>query len=267
MVVTAACSFVGCASPLHRAERIATEADLRPLVLDGAGLHHRAFARTGPAREPLAIFIDGDGSPWVDGGTRVATDPTPHNPVALQLAAATPGPVLYLGRPCYFDFVSEEGCSAAAWTSERYSAQVVRSMTAAASRYVKEHGFKQVLLVGYSGGGTIAALMARDMPAVVGLVTVAGNLDPDSWTRLHGYLPLAGRNPALERPLPTGVLQLHLVGGRDRNVPYAVARRYLQRLPVTDVMQFEDFNHACCWTRVWPDVYARTRATLKARSR
>jgi pimeloyl-ACP methyl ester carboxylesterase len=262
IAATTACGFIGCASPLHRAERIAARGDLRPLVIDGAGLHHRAFARSGSAREPLVIFIEGDGSPWVDGGIRVATDPTPHSPLALELAAATPGPVLYLGRPCYFDFVSEKGCSGASWTSQRYCAELVGSMTAAATRYATGHGFKQVLLVGYSGGGTIAALMARDMPAVVGLVTVAGNLDPDTWARLHGYLPLSGRNPALEPALPMKLLQLHLVGGRDRNVPYAAASAYLQHLAPKDVMQFEDFDHACCWTRVWPAVYARMRARL-----
>lgn len=117
--------------------------------------------------------------------------------------------------------------------------------------------------MGYSGGGTLAALMARDLPHVTGLVTIAGNLDPDAWARLHGYLPLEGsRNPALEPPLPSRLLQWYLVGQRDTNVPPGATMRYFERVPPARVWSYPQFDHKCCWTRQWPSIFARISAEL-----
>lgn len=224
---------------------------MSPLVLRGGHFELRAFAVSRPPRDLLTVFIDGDGSPWIDGGRRISPDPTPRKPLGLRLALETPGSVLYLARPCYFA-LQGRGCSPDLWTSRRYSPEVVASLVAAAGRYAAAQGFRRVLLVGYSGGGTLAALMARTMPDAAGLVTVAGNLDPQAWTRLHGYLPLTGSlDPAVEPPL-RDLPQWHLVGGRDTNVPYAVAERYFARAPGARVLRYPDFSHVCCWVRAWP---------------
>jgi len=98
----------------------------------------------------LVVFMDGDGSPWIEGGRRIARDPTPHVPLALELAVRTPASVLYLGRPCYLEITRPPECSERLWTSQRYSRDVVASMSAAASAFTSEHHFKRVLLVGYS---------------------------------------------------------------------------------------------------------------------
>ena len=63
-------------------------------------------------------------------------------------------------------------------------------------------------------------LLAERFKQTRAVVTVAGNLDPDRWVAQHGYSPLVGSlNPARRPPLPSHILQLHFVGGRDRNVP------------------------------------------------
>src|SRR5258708_6960271 len=123
-------------------------------------------------------------------------------------------------------------CSGALWTSERYSREVVASMSAAAATYITEHHFEQVLIVGWSGGGTLAALMAADLPHVRGLVSIAGNLDRDTGARLNESLPLQGSlNPSLEPPLPADLKQWYLVGERDKKVPAAATARYFARVP------------------------------------
>ncbi len=43
--------------------------------------------RVQPGSGQLVIFIEGDGSPWVDGGRSVASDPSPKSAVALDLAS------------------------------------------------------------------------------------------------------------------------------------------------------------------------------------
>jgi pimeloyl-ACP methyl ester carboxylesterase len=256
--------LAACASSARHAQSLARRGGLTPLVLQGGAFELRAFAISRPPRDPLIVFIDGDGSPWVDGGRRISADPTPRMPLALDLALETPGSVLYLGRPCYFALQRQPVCSPVLWTSRRYSPEVVASLVAAASRYAAARRFRRILLVGYSGGGALAALMARTLPGTVGLVTIAGNLDPQTWARAHGYLPLMGSlDPALEPPL-RGLPQWHLVGGSDTNVPYRVSRRYFVRFPSARVLRYPSFGHVCCWVRAWPMAIAQILAELSA---
>jgi hypothetical protein len=122
-----------------------------------------------------------------------------------------------------------------------------------------------VLLVGYSGGGTLAVLMAARVVHIAGVVSVAGNLDPDAWTHRHHYLPLAGSlNPASQPPLPPDLPQWYLIGDRDTNVSYAMVGNYLDRVPQSRVWHFGDFDHSCCWGRAWPEVYAQIATQLRA---
>ncbi|MHB8813484.1 MAG: alpha/beta hydrolase family protein [Steroidobacteraceae bacterium] len=261
-----ALSLATCASPARHAQSLARRGGLTPLVLQGGAFELRAFAATRPPRDPLIVFIDGDGSPWLDHGRRISADPTPRMPLALDLALETPGSVLYLGRPCYFALQRPPVCSPALWTSRRYSPEVVASLVAAAGRYAAARHFRRILLVGYSGGGTLAALMVPTLPGTVGLVTIAGNLDPQAWTRSHGYLPLTGSlDPALEPPLGD-LPQWHFVGGRDTNVPYRVTTRYFVRFPSARVLRYPGFDHICCWVRAWPSAIAEILAELSAAS-
>lgn len=259
-----ALALAACASPARHAQSLARRGGLTPLVLQGGAFELRAFAATRPPRDPLIVFIDGDGSPWVDRGRRISADPTPRMPLALDLALETPGSVLYLGRPCYFALQRQPVCSPALWTARRYSPEVVASLVAAVSRYAAARHFRRILLVGYSGGGALAALMARTLPGTVGLVTIAGNLDPQAWARSHGYLPLTGSlDPALE-PALGDLPQWHFVGGRDTNVPYGVTKRYFARFPSARVLRYPGFGHVCCWTRAWPSAIAEILAELSA---
>jgi pimeloyl-ACP methyl ester carboxylesterase len=268
MIFVVLATFAGCAAPARRAQLLARQGGLVPVLLQGKRFQHHGFAALRADRDLLVLFIEGDGSPWVDGGRRIAADPTPRVPLALGLAAATQGSVLYLGRPCYLEPAMPPECTPEWWTTRRYSEEVVASMSAAATSFLTRHHFEHVLLVGYSGGGTLAALMARDLPGTVGLVSVAGNLDPDAWTRLHAYLPLEGSlNPALLPPLPASLKQWYLVGQRDTNVPAAATARYLERIAPERVWSYPRFDHACCWVGEWPVAFARVSAELSDKGR
>jgi pimeloyl-ACP methyl ester carboxylesterase len=259
-----ASGVVGCTvDPVRNSNGIARRAGFQPLELTGMGFSHTAYARLLRGDTDLVVVVEGDGLPWIGGGRVIATDPTPHRPIALQLAVRTPGSVLYLGRPCYFAARFDPSCESRWWTSQRYAVAVVASMCAAAQRFADEHQMKRMLLIGYSGGGTIAVLMAARMSRVSGVVSIAGNLDTDAWTRYHQYLALDGSlNPAREPQLPQSLPQLYLVGEHDANVPYETVSAYLQRVPPEDVWQFEAFDHSCCWVREWPSLFSRIRTAL-----
>ena len=248
----------GCATREQQADSVAARAGMSRTVLEGARFHHVSYERIVPGAV-LFIFVDGDGRPWVRGGRAMATDPTSRHPLLLDLAAQTrTGSTLYLGRPCYLGLARMPECQPSDWTSARYSTQVVQSLAAAANRFVSEHAIQEVVLIGHSGGGTLAVLMAPQVEHLRAVITIAGNLDVSAWSAFHAYLPLAGSlDPAAGRALPTGVTEIHLVGGADRNVPPQLMQRYLAVHPGALVWTYPTFNHECCWREAWPEVLPR----------
>jgi pimeloyl-ACP methyl ester carboxylesterase len=255
----------GCATPTRRAEQLAERHGLEVMTIPGTEFRHEAFARPDRASDMLWIFIEGDGSPYTNGGRSVSPDPSPHDPLALKLAIGSPGAVLYLGRPCYFSRRLDAGCSPVYWTTRRYSPEVVASMVAAVERY-RAGRYGSLVLVGYSGGGTLAVLMARqmhDQPAAV--ITLAANLDTESWTRWHHYLALENSlDPAALDMTQTVAPQWHLVGDRDVNVPPQLNQRYFARFPPNHVWHYASFSHNCCWAKQWPAIRVRLLAAFAA---
>jgi pimeloyl-ACP methyl ester carboxylesterase len=130
-------------------------------------------------------------------------------------------------------------------------------MVAALRGFLAAHPFHDVVLVGHSGGGTLAWLMATQVPETSAVVTAAANLDIDLWARLHGYSLLAGsQNPALMPPLPARIREVHYAGGRDRNVPPAVLESFAAGHPAARIVVIGDYDHECCWVARWPQLLA-----------
>jgi pimeloyl-ACP methyl ester carboxylesterase len=242
-----------CSSPFRQAETVAARAQLSRALLWGDRYHHVAYQRLGPGGL-LLIYIEGDGTPWTDGGRQIAADPTSRRPLALELAARTrTGSVLYLGRPCYLGLAATPECRPSDWTFDRYSSAVVSSLTAAANQFVRDHDIRNVVLIGHSGGGTLAILMAPKVLNLRAVVTIAANLDVKAWTAFHGYLPLSGSlDPADQPPISAPIVEVDMMGERDRDVPPALLGRYLGARPAAQRWTFPDFDHSCCWADSWP---------------
>jgi dienelactone hydrolase len=212
----------------------------------------------------LWVFLEGDGEPWVDGGRRIARDPSPKNALAFDLFKASSVPRAYLGRPCYFSHAHDVGCDPSMWTSARYGKAAVASTVAALETLIRENSTRRVILLGYSGGGTLAYLVAPHIPSVSAVITIAANLDIDAWTRAHGYLPLSDSdNPATVPALDRRITQIAIVGGRDVNVPQSSLRAFLDRQRPQEVWIYDDHDHACCWRRDWPSILKRIDERLE----
>ncbi|HEY3486890.1 MAG TPA: hypothetical protein VGL10_02385, partial [Gammaproteobacteria bacterium] len=93
------------------------------------------------------------------------------------------------------------------------------------------------------------------------VVTLAGNLDIDAWTRRHKYLPLSGSlNPLLQTPLPATIRQIHIVGADDDNVyPEFIAGFVKAQSNKADFRLYPHQGHICCWQEAWPDILAGLR--------
>jgi Serine hydrolase (FSH1) len=219
-----------CASrdPGENARRIAGPAHLRRESLQTGAFVLTSFVRFGDAREPLHIYIEGDGYAW-RSRTEPSRDPTPRRAMALQLAAKDPAAnVVYLARPCQF-IEHDSHCDVAYWTGKRYSRDVIASMDEAVSHYAALAPGQALQLIGYSGGGALAVLIAARRGDVESIRTVAGNLDVGEVMRLHGVSPLPlSLNPLSEASRVAAIPQIHFSGSRDRVVPPSIAQRFAQ---------------------------------------
>ncbi len=217
--------------------------------------------REGDTSKPTWVYIEGDGNAWINR-YRLSSDPTPDNPVALKLALSTHAEsVLYLGRPCQYLNYLEGECVSDLWSSHRYSKQIVDAFQARLDQYqATQPGLTQFILVGFSGGGVLAALIAEKRMDVAGLITVASNLDTDLWTNHHKVIPLFGSlNPALTAKTNASKPQVHFVGNKDHIVPVKVVKSFIDQagLSADDVIRVvEGQSHSCCWDAKWLELKA-----------
>ena len=270
LAIAAGCAFYpGPSEGLQRLERIApADWTLRPATAAVPPLLLGYAPSGGDPGRPLVIYIEGDGRAWLRRN-QVSQDPTPGHPVGFRLAVATPEGagygVAYLARPCQFVGRGNPDCETRLWTSHRYGRENLDAMSAAVDQ-LKQGAGQRIVLVGYSGGGVIAALLAAVRNDVSGMVTVAANLDTRDWTTLHGVTPLDGSlspvdfGQALKR-----VPQVHFTGGNDTIVPTSVVRSYLEGIGLPEpghLVEVEGYDHQCCWEESWPDNFRAALAAL-----
>lgn len=248
---------LGCASgPSARLDSEARALGFVPRTIHGTEFRHRIyFNRSGViAGSRLHVYLGGDGTPWLGPG-RPAVDPTPREPLVLRLMALDSAPSLYLGRPCYLGLNHSANCHSWHWTHGRYGEPVVASLAAVLQRILEEGGVSDLVLIGHSGGGALAMLLAERISGVSAVVTLAGNLDVVEWTRLHAYSPLRGSlNPADRAPLPPRILQWHWLGALDSNIPPNLVEPVVADGVSTRVEVLPGIDHSCCWEAVWPQL-------------
>lgn len=220
--------------------------------VEGRGFNHLLVERAGTVNSSrLHVYIEGDGIPWM--GNFSNPDPTPRNTLALRLANLDSNDIAYVGRPCYFRVEQVEPCHPIHWTSDRYGEAVLQSMAAVIQRTRQPH-HTEIILIGHSGGGTLAALLESRIEGVAAVITVAGNLDVEAWADFHNYDPLVGSLNPIAQPRPAGIVHLQLVGSRDETVPAVATRDYSRKQPNVQLRQYEAFGHVCCWEDVWPEI-------------
>jgi pimeloyl-ACP methyl ester carboxylesterase len=233
----------------------------------GAGFVHAVFepaTRGDRDGEPAAasfVFFEGDGRPWAAHGTHPSVNPDPRRAVALELATVQQATLL--GRPCYHGHTRDPDCEATLWTYARYSEPVVESMAVVLRQMIRSRPSAPVVLVGYSGGGALALLVADRVPEVRAVVTLAANLDLEGWTRYHGYQPLTGSlDPLAARALRPGC-EIHIAAARDTVVPPALVEAGAARRPGASFRIEPGADHACCWRSRWQALLASLTRELE----
>jgi pimeloyl-ACP methyl ester carboxylesterase len=238
---------------LHHAEEVAHAGGLLPLRLEAGGFRVFGFERPGPRQSVLVVYIEGDGLAWTNPW-QASSDPTPTDPIGLQLAAADPArPLLYLARPC--QFIVSPGCRPALWTDERLSEPMIDVFQRLIDDARQRTDSRSIGLIGYSGGGALATLIAERRGDVAWLITIAANLDLAAWVRSRDIAPLAGSiDPAAQINRIAHLPQTHFAGSDDAVVPSTVAESFVARFPAdapSRLVIVPHFDHVCCWLAAW----------------
>jgi pimeloyl-ACP methyl ester carboxylesterase len=244
-----------CVAPAIRVDEEAAAYGFERQTVRGTQFPHRVYLNTlKPRTGNLHVYIEGDGLPWLLPDL-VSADPTPRTPLMLHLMAQDPNPAIYLGRPCYFGFAQMPPCNPWWWTEGRFSSAVVESMAAALARLMPRQQNTAVTLVGHSGGGALAMLLASRLLNITAVVTLAGNLDTEAWTRHHHYSDLsASLNPALMPRLDERITQLHFQGGKDQNIPPTLASGFAAHQPQAHFKIYPELSHSDGWEEKWPEI-------------
>lgn len=202
------------------------------------------------------------GGQWLLGRVP-AKNPTSQSQLALRLMRQTPASALYLNRPCYGYKPMPTRCDAKWWTAARYSKEVVNALSQAIDRGMTQLGYTRLVLVGHSGGGTLAMLLAEKrqyaQQDVVGVITLAGNLNHEAWTQHHKYEPLVDSLNPISQPLrDSPIFRWHLAGSKDRNIPLVMTKDAVEQDPSAK-LHIYPADHNCCWVDVWNTFYPEVR--------
>ena len=207
---------------------------------------------------PYAIYIEGDGLAFKNKRT-ISDDPTPIHPVMLSLAVLDTRPnVVYLARPC--QYLLEENravCDYHYWTSKRMSEDSVAAMNDAINTI--SHG-RPIDLIGYSGGGGVAILVAARNPSVRSIITVAGNLDHVTFNQYHHVPPMKDSLNPIDYALKVNnIPQLHLSGQNDKIVPTLIAKKFVEATNSTCAYQeiVANTTHQEGWGKIWSSIFKK----------
>lgn len=223
--LTAGCIFAflaACQSPL-KLDTYPT-GRLRPATLPTAPFSLQALVPPEGAYPRLRVYIEGDGHAWATA-SQPSTDPTPYTSLMVELAAQDPTPAVYLARPC--QFILGPACTVDVWTRSRFDSPQIQAMDAALSLLKRRYGVEHFELVGHSGGGAVALVLAGKREDVGQVQTLAGNLDPALWVQLYHLTPLAQPMLPLDyKGRLSSLPQRHFVGLNDPVMPAAIAQAY-----------------------------------------
>lgn len=219
------------------------------------------WSRITPPAHLLRVYIEGDGFAW-KSRTQPSDDPTPRNPIGLTLAAADKNQnVLYIARPCQFIGPPLPAhCETSVWTNDRFSPSVIDAMNDVLNHFVKQYPGVKLELIGYSGGGNIAAILAERRTDVRSLRTVAGNLDVAYVNATHHVSAMPDAVSAIDRASALQKMpQLHFSGDADKTVTPEVTQRFQRAVGghCSQVEVVRNMAHGSDWAAIWSQLLAK----------
>jgi hypothetical protein len=256
----------GCATiPLfmdrsRASEDIAARAGLERKYLQAGDFTLLTYQKITRAGGPVRIYLEGDGRAW-ETKRVLSDDPTPRQPIALRLAGEDPSAnVVYIARPGQFPQNASAACDSSYWSSRRFSPEVVDAVNKAVDAVKAGAGAPDVEIIGYSGGGALAVLIASGRNDVTTIRTVAGNLDHKALCEYHHVSPLEGSlNPIDYASKVKHIPQRHFVGSVDKIVPPFIVKSFVEKEGDDNydrITIVEGAAHTKGWQNRWKELLA-----------
>ena len=262
IILTIALLSSGCVSKLspkvrqHTADTVAQSGNLvqQKIATDDFLLTtYQRFDATADNKQ-MVVYIEGDGMAWISRD-QLSSNPTPVQPIALKLASIdTNANVLYVARPCQYLWPQKMNrCSSRYWSDKRGSEEVISSINQAISIVKQKQNISSIRLIGYSGGGGIAALIADRRADVNEFVSVSGNLNYKLFTQTHNLSPMNGSiDPITVANQIGSIPQIHYVGADDKIIPKQIALSFSDKVKVINNVSHDN----------WPDKWAQILRTI-----
>ncbi len=233
---------------LEAADQLAAKYNYSKKLVKAGDFTFTTYQKINKPNAPYVIYIEGDGLAW-KGRSTISTNPTPTSTIFLELALMDPRPnVVYLARPCqYTPMKINPNCNFKHWTDERFSEQSVSSMNKLVQKVTEGNRFN---LIGFSGGGGVAALIAARNDKVNSLITLAGTLDHVKLHKHHSVTQLKNSyNPIEFADKLKAVPQIHYSGSVDRVMPPMIAKRFVEAVdsPNASHVILEGVSHNENW--------------------
>jgi pimeloyl-ACP methyl ester carboxylesterase len=172
----------------------------------------------------------------------------------------------------YLSSTELKDCPSTLWTSARFGNEALAQSNRALDRFITQikrnvpdssTSVLKLNLIGYSGGGALATLLAARRGDVACVVTIASPLDIEAWAQLKKVAPLSESfNPAYPDQRLQEISQNHWYGANDKIVPPESLGRY-QNWPSNSnpkqlVRIMPGFNHQDFWVRDWSLLSSQT---------
>jgi predicted esterase len=217
-------------------------------------------------KNEVVIVIEGDGYNEIINGSLEADL---YVTVALDYVQnyAT-GNTVYLGRPCQ-NYGGKSCLRPKGGGVSRYTEQKVSALNDAVGVIKLNTGASAVRLVGYSGGATMALLIAnlrvsQGLNDVSGIITLAGNLDHLATQLWHiekfgGATLGAGVNPIDILDTINHIPVIHYMGAKDEVVPARLSRKFIEKSnkDCAVVVNLQKATHHENWREYFPAISSR----------
>jgi len=261
--ILCACTSTVWLSDTQLANRISEPARLKSNTYKAGQFIIHGRERYDNPGQDLSIYLEGDGLAYVSR-REPSRDPTPDNPIGLRLAAIDPAPnVIWLARPCqYTSPIENPRCSTYYWTNGRFAPEIVDAIDQAITVAKLSAKATKIHLIGYSGGGGLAILIAAQRSDVASIRTVAGNIDHPAFTSFHKVTPMSQSiDPASVAKRINTIPQWHFFGDGDKVVPKLIGESYIRKAGTSSCPQIRvvsGVSHDRGWELHWQRLLQKT---------
>lgn len=130
---------------------------------------------------------------------------------------------------------------------------VIAALNNAIEQAKKFCGATRLCLIGFSGGGGCAALIAARRTDVIFLGSVAGNLNMNAWTQKHNLSPLnLSIDPITVAPKVCKIPQRHYSSYNDSVMPPDLSATFCKSTGQPEACQtVPELKHGGDWPSVW----------------